>query len=101
MNRLVIVWITLGCAVVGAKSVSDDVQRFRDALTAAFPERMRSETAMPTTMALLGMINFTFAWLRPDGPLTHREFADLVIRLWEHGLSGPAPVRDGASRRVA
>lgn len=25
MNRLVIVWITLGCAVVGAKSVSDDV----------------------------------------------------------------------------
>lgn len=74
------------------------VLRFRDALTAAFPERMRSEAAMPTTMALLGMINFTFAWLRPDGPLTHGEFADLVIRLWEHGLSGPAPVRNGAAR---
>ncbi|MEY4864130.1 MAG: hypothetical protein RLZ51_2225, partial [Pseudomonadota bacterium] len=26
--------------------------------------------------------NFTFAWLRPDGPMTHEQYAQLVVRLW-------------------
>jgi hypothetical protein len=37
-------------------------------------------------MALLGMINFTFAWLRPDGPMSHEQYAQLEIDLWERGL---------------
>lgn len=42
------------------------------------------------TMALLGMINFTFAWLRPDGPVSHERFADLAASLWLDGLDGLA-----------
>ncbi len=42
------------------------------------------------TMALLGMINFTFAWLRPDGPVSHERFADLAASLWLDGLGGLA-----------
>ncbi len=42
------------------------------------------------TMALLGMINFTFAWLKPDGPVSHERFADLAASLWLDGLDGLA-----------
>ncbi len=38
------------------------------------------------TMTLFGMINWTFTWLRPDGPLTHRELAPLVTHLFLGGL---------------
>jgi AcrR family transcriptional regulator len=61
---------------------------FREAISAAWPQAMASDRAMPTTMALLGMINFTFAWLRPDGAMSHEEFADLALSLWERGLEG-------------
>ena len=64
------------------------VAMFRRAIEAAWPERMRGDAAMPTTMALLGMINFTFAWLRPDGPMSHERFAELALALWEKGLAG-------------
>jgi hypothetical protein len=42
-------------------------------------------------MALLGMINFTFAWLRPDGPMSYERYAQLVIELWDHGLQAAPP----------
>jgi AcrR family transcriptional regulator len=50
------------------------------------PGRFDALTRKPATMALLGMINFTFAWLRPDGPMSHEQYAQLVIDLWERGL---------------
>ena len=65
------------------------VDAFAGALERGWPKRMRAETRKPLTMALLGMINFTFAWLRPDGPMTHDQYAELVIELWERGLEGP------------
>lgn len=43
------------------------------------------------TMALLGMINFTFAWLKPDGPVSHERFAELAASLWLEGLAGQSP----------
>src|SRR5690606_3525479 len=64
------------------------VEAFADALGRGWPARMAAEHRKPLTMALLGMINFTFAWLRPDGPMTHEQYADLVIALWERGLDG-------------
>ncbi|MFM7570973.1 MAG: TetR/AcrR family transcriptional regulator [Betaproteobacteria bacterium] len=42
------------------------------------------------TMALLGMINFTFAWFKPDGAISHERFADLAADLWLEGLHGLA-----------
>lgn len=54
------------------------------------PSRFPRSQRKPATMALLGMVNFTFAWLRPDGPMTHAQYADLVADLWEHGVLEPA-----------
>ncbi len=53
------------------------------------PGRFSPAERMPATMALLGTINFTFAWLRPDGPMSHERYAELVIDLWERGLCEP------------
>lgn len=64
------------------------VQVFARTIARAYPQHASPERLMPTTMALLGMINFTFAWLRPDGALNDQQFAELVISLWENGLSG-------------
>jgi AcrR family transcriptional regulator len=64
------------------------VETFADTLERAYPERMSGDTRKPLTMALLGMINFTFAWLRPDGPMSYERYAALVIGLWENGLAG-------------
>lgn len=70
------------------------VEAFAEALERGWPSRMSAASRKPLTMALLGMINFTFAWLRPEGPMTHEQYADLVIGLWERGLDGLA---EGAS----
>jgi len=84
----------------------DIVEAFADTLGRAYPQRMRPELRTPLTMALLGMINFTFAWLRPDGPMSHEQYAEMVIGLWEHGLAGapadaepPGPPAQSARRR--
>ncbi|MEM1417933.1 MAG: TetR/AcrR family transcriptional regulator [Myxococcota bacterium] len=42
----------------------------------------------PATMALLGTINFTFAWFDPDGPLGPEAYADLVADLFLRGAVG-------------
>ncbi|MCM5570937.1 TetR/AcrR family transcriptional regulator [Burkholderiaceae bacterium FT117] len=64
------------------------VEAFADALERGWPTRLNAANRTPLTMALLGMINFTFAWLRPDGPMTHDQYAEMVIGLWERGLEG-------------
>lgn len=64
------------------------VRVFARTIARAYPQHAGPSRLMPTTMALLGMINFTFVWLRPDGALNDQQFAELVISLWEKGLSG-------------
>jgi len=64
-----------------------------DCLRKVAPDRFSADERTPATMALLGMINFTFAWLRPDGPMSYERYARLVIDLWERGLQVPAPQR--------
>ncbi len=54
----------------------------------AFPGRIDPSARSATTMALLGMVNFTFAWWDPDGELNERQLADLMIDLWWRGLGG-------------
>jgi AcrR family transcriptional regulator len=51
------------------------------------PARFGGLEKKPATMALLGMINFTFAWLRPDGPMSYERYADLVSELWLKGVA--------------
>ena len=56
---------------------------------AATVVRVRPELktrATPLAMLLFGMINWTFTWLRPDGPLTHADLAPMVVQLFFGGL---------------
>ena len=65
----------------------DVVSAFTRFLQRAYPERIGPANASALTMMVLGMINWTFTWLRPDGPLSYADFAEEVIRTLEHGLT--------------
>jgi TetR/AcrR family transcriptional regulator len=58
-------------------------------------------SARPLAMLLFGMINWTFTWLKPGGPLTHAALAPVVTQLFFGGLPAvvaPASTRPAASR---
>ena len=55
-------------------------------LKRAYPERLTASNQTALTMMLLGMINWTFTWLRPGGPISYAAFADEVIGMLEKGL---------------
>lgn len=63
------------------------VRRIGHLIDQAFPGRIEPHLRSVTTMALLGMINFTFAWWDPDGPVDHQQLAQVMIDLWWRGLS--------------
>jgi AcrR family transcriptional regulator len=74
------------------RDVVSAVTRF---LRRAYPDRVSAANQTPVAMMLFGMINWTFTWLRPDGPLSYSAFAEEVIAMLEHGLApighaGPA-----------
>lgn len=52
----------------------------------------------PLAMLLLGMINWTFTWLKPGGTLTHADLAPMVVQLFFGGL--PAVEAAATRRRV-
>jgi AcrR family transcriptional regulator len=56
-------------------------------LRRAYPARITATNQTPVTMMLFGMINWTFTWLKPGGPLSYSAFAEDVIDLLEHGLA--------------
>lgn len=64
-----------------------------DSITAligqAFPAQAASANRSAVTMSLLGMLNFSFAWWKPEGSLDADGLADLMIDLWFHGLASP------------
>jgi AcrR family transcriptional regulator len=69
------------------------VQAFADAVLALRPDLAGAQLAKPVAMLLFGMINWTFTWLRAEGPLTHAALAPLVTRLFVGGLQAlPAEV---------
>ncbi len=78
----------------------DIVEAFADTLERSYPGQMSHEKRKPMTMALLGMVNFTFAWLRPDGPMSYPQFAEMVIELWENALAGPLGHEIGISHSL-
>lgn len=61
------------------------VQAFSDAVGACRPD-LDAAAHKPLAMLLFGMINWTFTWLRPDGPLTHAALGDVVADLFFGGL---------------
>jgi AcrR family transcriptional regulator len=65
----------------------DIVSAFTRFLRRAYPQRLTDANQTPLTMMLMGMINWTFTWLRPDGPISYAQFAQEVISTLEHGFS--------------
>ena len=65
----------------------DVVSAVTRALRRAYPQRLNATNQTAVTMMLFGMINWTFTWLRPDGPMSYAAFADEVIAMLERGLS--------------
>lgn len=59
---------------------------FARALAQCFPTVINPTNRVPLTMTLMGSINFTFAWLRDDGPLSHERYGDWVADLWLKGI---------------
>ena len=65
----------------------DVVAAVTRALRRAYPNRLNASNQTAITMMLFGMINWTFTWLRPGGPISYVAFADEVIALLEKGLN--------------
>ncbi|MDW5444214.1 TetR/AcrR family transcriptional regulator [Polaromonas sp. SM01] len=87
-------------ALLGDTKFLGDVQRElilnrqRDVVSAmtrflqrAYPQRITAVNQTAVTMMLFGMINWTFTWMRPDGPMSYRAFSEEVIAMLERGLS--------------
>ena len=55
-------------------------------LKRAYPARLTSANQTALTMMLLGMINWTFTWLRPGGAMSYAAFADEVVAMLEKGM---------------
>ncbi|MDR5835073.1 TetR/AcrR family transcriptional regulator [Caballeronia sp. LZ034LL] len=70
----------------------DIVAAFARQLARAYPKRASRDNQTALTMMVFGMINWTFTWLKPGGKLGYREFADQVVDMIEHGLSGQSDV---------
>jgi TetR/AcrR family transcriptional regulator len=45
----------------------------------------------PVTMSLFGMINWSYLWFRPDGPMSRAAYADLVTQMTVDGISRLSP----------
>ncbi|MFM1948237.1 MAG: HTH-type transcriptional repressor KstR2 [Pseudomonadota bacterium] len=65
----------------------DVVAAVTRALRRAYPQRLNTSNQTAITMMLFGMINWTFTWLRPGGPISYVAFAEEVIALLEKGLN--------------
>ncbi|MEJ7928596.1 TetR/AcrR family transcriptional regulator [Ramlibacter sp. AN1015] len=57
-------------------------------LRRAYPGHVTPANQTARTMMLFGMINWTFTWLRPGGPMSYAAFAEQVIGVLEHGMAG-------------
>lgn len=66
----------------------DVVSAFTRFLKRAYPERVTAGHETPATMMVFGMMNWTFTWLRSDGPMSYLGFAEEVIAMIERGLGG-------------
>jgi len=64
------------------------VSLFRNALAQAYAGRIAPRELTAHTMMLFGMINWTFTWLKPHGPVSYMEFAEAVLRVLRNGFGG-------------
>jgi AcrR family transcriptional regulator len=74
------------------------VQAYADAVAAAAPQLAGSALLKPVTMTLFGMINWTFTWLKDDGPVRYADMAPVVADLFLSGVGAVRPLRQAGDR---
>jgi AcrR family transcriptional regulator len=62
------------------------VDAYTESLKRAFPKRVAPANARAVTMMLMGAMNWTFTWLKPEGPLSYADYARVVTDTMFHGL---------------
>ncbi len=63
------------------------VERFKGALAAAVPILLDHPDKLgPAAMALMGMLNWAYTWLKPGGPMSSRDYGAFVVGLTLDGL---------------
>jgi AcrR family transcriptional regulator len=65
------------------------VEAYAQAIAALKPRFRRKALRVPLAMILFGMINWTFTWLRADGPLTHEDMSQVVTEIFLGGVVAP------------
>jgi AcrR family transcriptional regulator len=74
--------------------VIDKQRQVVDAVAQAIADlkpRFRQKTLkVPLAMILFGMINWTFTWLRADGPLAYEDMAKVVTEVFLSGVTDPS-----------
>jgi TetR/AcrR family transcriptional regulator len=71
------------------------VRHFSVAIAAAHPALSgRKDLLTPLTMNLFGMMNWKFMWFRENGPVSHADFAALVMTMIEAGAAAVASPRE-------
>ena len=70
------------------------VRAFAGVIAALEPELAATALLKPVTMVLFGMINWTFTWLRPDGPLSYEAMAPVVTTMFVAGVHALAKRED-------
>lgn len=69
------------------------------AQTIAASEQVDLRQAKALAMALFGMINWTFTWLRPAGEVSYATFAETVVAFMRGGLTPAARVLEQRTAR--
>ncbi len=81
------------------------VARFAAALVEVNPDLKRSRKLLkPVTMSLFGMVNWSYLWFKPTGPMSRADYADLVTRITTEGIAGlgaPTTGRRAGRRRTS
>lgn len=68
------------------REVVERIARLIDPLAAGALQRT-PELRKPLAMTLMGMINWTFTWLRRNGPVSHEHYAKLAGTIFLEGLA--------------
>jgi AcrR family transcriptional regulator len=73
------------------------VNAFAQAIAALKPRLRKKTLRVPLAMILFGMINWTFTWLRAEGPLSYEDMAQVVAEIFLRGVIDTAATQRRAA----
>lgn len=77
------------------------VEAFARSIAALKPRFRSRGLRVPLAMILFGMINWTFTWLKAEGPLTYTDMARIVAEIFLRGVTRTVKAGDRTGRGYA